>query len=125
MMGKIQCSRATQGHKPSYTKRYILITNYGEDPMLAFHTRTQALLYSKLYIYPKLWGRCSGSTQGHTPSDTTRVSIRKTFAERNAKFFFLCAKKQQIAQSFAKVISRKTALFRFCETQVLRNSAIS
>ena len=32
-------------------------------------------------------------------------------------------KKQQFAQSFAKVISRKIALFRFCETQVLRNSA--
>ena len=55
-----------------------------------------------------------------------RVSIRKTFAQ----FFFLCTlvlneKKQQFAQSFAKVISRKIALFRFCETQVLRNSAIS
>ena len=45
------------------------------------------------------------------------------FAERNAKFFFLCEKKQQFAQSFAKVISRKIALFCFCETQVLRNSA--
>ena len=47
------------------------------------------------------------------------------FSERNAKFFFLCAKKLQFAQSFAKVISRKIALFRFCETQVLRNSPIS
>ena len=43
------------------------------------------------------------------------LSLRKSFAR----------KKQQFAQSFAKVISRKIALFRFCETQVLRNSAIS
>ena len=63
----------------------------------------------------------------------TRVSIRKTFAQflRNEtqKFSFFahqfCAKKQQFAQSFAKVISRKIAIFRFCETQVLSNSAIS
>ena len=50
-----------------------------------------------------------------------RVSIRKTFAEGIAKFFFahqFCAKKQQFAQSFAEDISRKIALFRFCETQV-------
>ena len=60
-----------------------------------------------------------------------RVSIRKTFAQflrnetQNFSFFAhqFCAKKQQFAQSFAKVISRKIALFRFCETQVLRNSA--
>ena len=60
-----------------------------------------------------------------------RVSIRKTFAQflRNEtqKFSFFaqqfCAKKQQFAKSFAKVISRKIALFCFCETQVLRNSA--
>ena len=75
-------------------------------------------------------------------SFNSRVSIRKTFAqffaERTAKFFFLCAlvlreKKQQFAHSFAKVISRKIALFRICETQalaifatrVLHNSAIS
>ena len=50
------------------------------------------------------------------------------FAERTAKFFFLCAsvlreKKQQFAQSFTKVISRKIALYRFCKTQVFRNSA--
>ena len=44
-MGKIQCSRATQGHKPSYTKRYILITNYGKI-------------------------QCSRSTQGHKPNYT-------------------------------------------------------
>ena len=69
----------------------------------------------------------------------SRVSIRKTFAiseglniffaifaeqDANVSFFEhqFCAKKQQFAQ-FAKVISRKIALFRFCETQVLRNSA--
>ena len=62
---------------------------------------------------------------------TLRVSIRKTFAQflrnetQNFSFFahHFCAKKQQFAQSFAKVIPRKIALFRFCETQVLRNSA--
>ena len=62
-----------------------------------------------------------------------RVSIRKTFAQflrkETQNFFFVahqfCAKKQQFAQSFAKVISRKIALFRFYATQVLRNSAIS
>ncbi len=63
-----------------------------------------------------------------------RVSIRKTFAQflRNETQYFsffahqFCAKKkQQFAQSFAKVISRKIALFRFCETQIFRNSAIS
>ena len=61
----------------------------------------------------------------------SRVSIRKTFAQfmrnetQNFSFFahHFCAKKQQFAQSFAKVISRKIALFRFRETQVLRNSA--
>ena len=66
-------------------------------------------------------------------SGPTRVSIRKTFAQflrnetQNFSFFAnqFCAKKQQFGQSFAKVISRKIALFRFCETQVLRNSAIS
>ena len=47
------------------------------------------------------------------------------FAERNENFFFLCAsvfreKKQQFEQSFAKVISRKIALFR-----VLRNSSFA
>ena len=42
------------------------------------------------------------------------LSLRVSFAR----------KKQQFAQSFAKVISRKIALFRFCETQVLRKSAI-
>ena len=60
-----------------------------------------------------------------------RVSIRKTFAQflRNETQIFLslhisfARKKQQFAQSFAKVISHKIALFRFCETQVLRNSA--
>ena len=63
----------------------------------------------------------------------SRVSIRKTFAQflRNKTQIFsfvahqFCAKKQQFAQSFAKVISRKIALFRFCATLVLRNSAIS
>ena len=58
-----------------------------------------------------------------------RVSIRKTFAQflRNETQHFsfiahhFCAKKQQFAQSFAKVISRKIALFRFCATQVFRN----
>ena len=62
-----------------------------------------------------------------------RVSIRKTFAQflRNEtqNFSFVahqfCAKKQQFAQTFAKVISRKIALFRFFATRVLRNSAIS
>jgi len=41
---------------------------------------------------------------------------------QNFPFFApqLCAIIQQFAQSFAKVISRKIALFRFCETQVLR-----
>ena len=38
---------------------------------------------------------------------------------------FARKKKQNLAQSFAKVILRKIALFRFCETQVLRNSEIS
>ena len=62
-------------------------------------------------------------------STGVRVSIRKTFAQflrkktQNFSFFahqFCAKKKQQFAQSFAKVISRKIALFRFCETQVLR-----
>ena len=65
--------------------------------------------------------------------ENNRVSIRKTFAQflrnetQNFSFFAhqFYAKKQQFAQSFAKVISRKIALFRFCETQVLLNSAIS
>ena len=65
--------------------------------------------------------------------EQSRVSIRKTFAQFLRKetqiFSFVahqfCAKKQQFAQSFAKVISRKIALYRFCETLVLRNSAIS
>ena len=69
----------------------------------------------------------------HLTEPKIRVSIRKTFAQflrnetQNFSFFahHFCAKKQQFAQSFAKVISRKIALFRFCETQVLRNSAIS
>ena len=55
------------------------------------------------------------------------VFIRKTFAQflrnetQNFSFFAhqFCEKKQQFAQSFAKVISRKIALFRFCETQAL------
>ena len=63
--------------------------------------------------------------------DQNRVSIRKTFAQflqnetQNFSFFahLFCANKQLFAQSFAKVISRKIALYRFCETQVLRNSA--
>ena len=64
--------------------------------------------------------------------EETRVSIRKTVAQflRNeTQNLFLslrisfARKKQQFAQSFAKVISRKIAHFRFCETQVLRNSA--
>jgi len=45
---------------------------------------------------------------------------RKIFLSLRISF---ARKKQQFAQSFAKVISRKIALFRFCETQVLRNSA--
>ena len=52
------------------------------------------------------------------------VSIRKTFAQflrnetQNVSFFAhqFCAKKQQFAQSFAKVISRKIDQFHFCET---------
>ena len=65
---------------------------------------------------------------------STKVSIRKTFARNfcgTKRNIFLslriniARKKQQFAQSFAKVISRKIALFRFCETQVLRKSAIS
>ena len=55
-----------------------------------------------------------------------RVSIRKTFAQflrnetQNFSFFVhqFCVKKQQFAQSFAKVISRKIAIFRFCENQI-------
>ena len=62
---------------------------------------------------------------------SNRVSIRKTFAQflrnetQNFSFFAhqFCAKKQQFAQSFAKVISCKIALYLFCETQVLCNSA--
>ena len=70
------------------------------------------------------------SYQNH--KGTLRVSIRKTFAQflrnetQNFSFFahqFCAKKKQQFAQSFAKVISRKIALYRFCETQVLRNCA--
>ena len=61
-----------------------------------------------------------------------RVSIRKTFAQflRNEtqNFSFVahqfCAKKQQFAQSFLKVISRKIVLYGFFATRVLRNSAI-
>jgi len=39
---------------------------------------------------------------------------------QNFSFFAhqFCAKKQQFAQSKAKVISCKIALFRFCETQI-------
>ena len=56
-------------------------------------------------------------------SGMKNLSIRKTFAQflrnetQNLSFFAhqFCAKKQQFAQSFAKVISRKIALFRFCE----------
>ena len=62
-----------------------------------------------------------------------RISIRKTFVQflRNATQFFFslrirfAQKKQKLAQSFAKVILCKIALFRFCATRVLRNSAIS
>jgi len=57
-----------------------------------------------------------------------RVFIRKTFAQflrnatQNFSFFAyqFCAKKQQFRAIRAKVISRKIALFRFCETQVLQ-----
>ena len=59
-----------------------------------------------------------------------RVSISKTFAQflwSETKIFSFFAHhfcpKKKIAQSFTKVISRKISLFRFCETQVLRNSA--
>ena len=45
---------------------------------------------------------------------------RKIFLSLRISF---ARKKQQFTQSFAKVISRKIGLFRFCETQVLRNSA--
>ena len=66
------------------------------------------------------------------PKVLFRVSIRKTLTQflrnetQNFSFFahqFCAKKKQQFAQSFAKVISRKIGLYRFCETQVLRNSA--
>ena len=33
-MGKIQCSRSTQGHKPNYTASYISIPNYGDDVLV-------------------------------------------------------------------------------------------
>jgi len=55
--------------------------------------------------------------------------LRNFCGTKRKIFLFLrisfARKKQQFAQSFAKVILRKIALFRFCETQVLRNSAIS
>ena len=81
-------------------------------------------------IRPKFKARILYGTS-RDPRD--RVSICKTFAQflqnetQNFSFFAhqFCAKKQQFAQSFAKVISRKIAIFRFCKTQVLRNSAIS
>ena len=74
------------------------------------------------------WQICNQVLLSHR---SIRVSIHKTFAKflrnetQNFSFFVhqICAKKQQFAQSFAKVISRKIALFRFCETQILRNSA--
>ena len=55
-----------------------------------------------------------------------RVSIRKTFAQflqnETLNFSFVayqfCAKKLQFSQSFAKVISRKIALFPFSTTRV-------
>ena len=47
---------------------------------------------------------------------------RKIFLSLSISFV---RKKQQFAQSFAKVISCKIALFRFCKTQILGNSAIS
>jgi len=81
-----------------------------------------------------LLGNIIANIEGNNPYQMDgwgRVSIRKTFAQflrnetQNFSFFAhqFCAKKQQFAQSFAKVISRKIALFRFCETQVLPNSA--
>ena len=43
------------------------------------------------------------------------LSLRISFARKN----------NNLRNHSQKVISRKIALFRFCETQVLRNSAIS
>jgi len=56
------------------------------------------------------------------------AKLLRNFCGTKRNIFFslrinFARKKQQFAQSFAKVISRKIALFRFCETQVLRNSA--
>jgi len=61
-----------------------------------------------------------------------RVSIRKTFAQflrnetQNFSFFAqtFCAKKNNNLRNHSqKSFRAKIALFRFCETQVLRNSA--
>ena len=91
-------------------------------------TRTRCSVFNTLYRHQdSSLTRCLGF------NTLNRVSIRKTFAQflrnetQNFSFFAhqFYAKKQQFAQSFAKVISRKIALFRFCETQVLLNSAIS
>ena len=54
------------------------------------------------------------------------AKLLRNFCGTKRKIFLsLREKKQNLAQSFAKVILRKIALFRFCETQVLRNSEIS
>ena len=89
----------------------------------------------RIHLFEKDGGQTPNKTKmGGVPSKTcdrgrgaSRVSIRITFAQflRNETQYFsffahqLCAKKkQQFSQSFAKVISRKIAIFRFYETQV-------
>ena len=60
----------------------------------------------------------------------TRVSIRKTFAERNAKFFFLCASVKNnnlhnnSQKSFCKLCFSALAKLKFCTIPQLEFCAI-
>ena len=80
------------------------------------HKQTEIKLYIKRFVWSQLLLGFPFAKLLRNFCGTKRnifLSLRISFARKNNNL------------RFAKVISRKIALFRFCETQVLRNSAIS
>ena len=57
-------------------------------------------------------------------NNTDRVSIRKTFAERNAKFLFLCASVLCEKTTICAII-RKSHFAQNCPIPLLRNSSFA
>ena len=123
MVKAIKQGAHTSVHTLSQFLLYLIFLDY----TLVFSMFFTLLQFSIMFLV-KFWKRSFLDVLGFCCIDTLQgFPFAKFLRNKTQNFSFFahqfCAKKQQFAQSFAKVISRKIAQFCFCETQVLRNSA--